>query len=153
MKFLEARIPPPLIALVIGVGMWGVGKWQAALAVDPRWQLAVAILLGVIAFSVAFAGFLALRGAGTTVDPVNVDRASSVVTNGVYGITRNPMYVGLTILLAAWAVWLSVPWAFLGPVVLAMYTHRFQILPEERAMEEKFGAEYLAYKQRVRRWL
>jgi protein-S-isoprenylcysteine O-methyltransferase Ste14 len=96
---------------------------------------------------------VALHRAHTTVNPVHVDQASSIVTNGVYRLTRNPMYVGLALLLTAWAIWLAVPWAFAGPALFGLYIYRFQILPEERAMEAKFGAEYLAYKQRVRRWL
>jgi protein-S-isoprenylcysteine O-methyltransferase Ste14 len=153
MKFLENRIPPPLVALVIGLAMWGVSRWQSALPLEPHLRLALTALAGLIAVSFAVAGFVAFHRAHTTVDPIHVDQASALVTNGVYRITRNPMYVGLTLLLIAWAIWLAVPWAFAGPVALALFTQRFQILPEERAMEAKFGAEYLAYKQRVRRWL
>ena len=153
MKFLENRIPPPLVALVLGVAMWWMTKVQAAFAMDTRLRLALTALAGLIAISFAIAGFVALHRAHTTVNPIHVDQASALVTNGVYRITRNPMYVGLTLLLTAWAIWLAVPWVFAGPVALALFTHCFQILPEERAMEAKFGAEFLAYKQRVRRWL
>lgn len=76
-----------------------------------------------------------------------------MVTGGVYRLTRNPMYVGLTLLLTTWAVWLAVPWTFLGPVVFALFTHCFQILPEERVMSAKFGRAYEDYRRRVRRWL
>jgi protein-S-isoprenylcysteine O-methyltransferase Ste14 len=153
MKFLENRIPPPLVALVIGLAMWGVSRWQSALPLESRLRLALMAMAGLIAISFAAAGFVAFHRAHTTVDPIHVDKASALVTNGVYRITRNPMYVGLTLLLTTWAIWLAVPWAFAGPVALVLFTQRFQILPEERAMEAKFGAEYLAYKQRVRRWL
>ena len=153
MKFLELRIPPPLVALVFGLAMWGVSKWQPAVPIDPRLRLGLTALTGLVAISFAIAGFVALHRAHTTVDPIHVDRASAIVTNGVYGVTRNPMYVGLTLLLIAWAIWLAAPCSLAGPLVLALYVHRYQIRPEERAMEAKFGAEYLAYKRRVRRWL
>ncbi|HSI10557.1 MAG TPA: isoprenylcysteine carboxylmethyltransferase family protein, partial [Chthoniobacter sp.] len=67
--------------------------------------------------------------------------------------TRNPMYVGLTGLLTMWAVHLAVPWTLAGPIAFALFMHFFQILPEERAMEARFGREYLDYQKKVRRWL
>jgi protein-S-isoprenylcysteine O-methyltransferase Ste14 len=63
------------------------------------------------------------------------------------------MYVGLTAELLGWAVWLSNPWVFLGPVAFMLYITRFQIIPEERAMSLKFGRDYDEYRKRVRRWL
>ena len=89
----------------------------------------------------------------TPLDPVHIDRASTLVTSGVYRVTRNPMYLGLTVLLLAWAVFLAAPWTLLGPVVFALFISRFQIAPEEHAMREKFGVQYEAYAARVRRWL
>ena len=75
------------------------------------------------------------------------------MTRGIFGYTRNPMYVGLTAVLLGWAVWLSVPCVFLGPIVLVLFLLRFQIVPEERAMSSKFGRDYDEYRKRVRRWL
>jgi len=102
---------------------------------------------------VAGSGMLAFRRAKTTINPVQIDAASSVVSNGVFRYTRNPMYVGLTAALTSWAVWLAVPWTLLGPVVFALFIHRFQILPEERVMSARFGREYDEYRLRVRRWM
>jgi protein-S-isoprenylcysteine O-methyltransferase Ste14 len=101
----------------------------------------------------AILGVWAFRQAKTTVNPVNPEKASSVVTGGVYSYTRNPMYVGLTALLVGWAIWLSAPWVFLGPVAFMLYLMRFQIIPEERIMSAKFGRDYDDYRNRVRRWL
>jgi protein-S-isoprenylcysteine O-methyltransferase Ste14 len=63
------------------------------------------------------------------------------------------MYVALTLLLAAWAVVLGGPWVWFGPAVLALWLDRLQILPEERAMAARVGADYAADRSRVRRWL
>ncbi len=81
------------------------------------------------------------------------EAASSLVVTGIYKVTRNPMYVGLSFLLLAWAVFLWSAWALLGPLVFLAYIFRFQIAPEERALATLFGADYSAYKARVRRWL
>lgn len=63
------------------------------------------------------------------------------------------MYVGLLFVLIAWGVYLSSFWTFVGPVVLIFYLTRFQIQPEESMLATKFGADFTAYKAKVRRWL
>lgn len=81
------------------------------------------------------------------------DAASSLVTNGVYRFTRNPMYVGLLLALSGWAAFLSSPSALVYLVAFVLYMNRFQIEPEERVLASRFGADYAAYRTRVRRWL
>ena len=76
-----------------------------------------------------------------------------MVTNGIYGFTRNPMYLGLALILLGLAVFLASPWALLGPVGFVAFITRFQIRPEERALQARFGAAYTAYCARVRRWV
>jgi len=84
---------------------------------------------------------------------VHIDRASSVVTSGAYRFSRNPMYVGLTCLLLSLSAFMASPWTLLGPLFFVLYITRFQIVPEERVMEARFGAPYLIYKRQVRRWI
>jgi protein-S-isoprenylcysteine O-methyltransferase Ste14 len=133
--------------------MWVVASLLPAVDVTGSWRLLFASLCAGFGVTVALLGVWSFRQAKTTLNPVSPEKASSVVTNGIYGYTRNPMYVGLTSVLAAWAIWLSVPWAFLGPVALILYLTRFQIIPEERVMSSKFGRDYDDYRQQVRRWL
>lgn len=75
------------------------------------------------------------------------------MVGGVYRATRNPMYVGLALLLLAWTVYLGAPLALLGVAAFVAYITRFQIVPEERVLAQKFGPEFGAYRSRVRRWL
>jgi protein-S-isoprenylcysteine O-methyltransferase Ste14 len=63
------------------------------------------------------------------------------------------MYLGLLLLLTAWAIWLSNPVALIFLPVFMLYMTLFQIRPEEKALLDKFGSEYLAYMRSVRRWL
>jgi protein-S-isoprenylcysteine O-methyltransferase Ste14 len=79
--------------------------------------------------------------------------ASSLVSSGVYRITRNPMYVGVLLVLVAWATFLAAPLALPGPLAFVLYIGRFQIAPEEAVLGKLFGAEYAEYKAKVRRWL
>jgi protein-S-isoprenylcysteine O-methyltransferase Ste14 len=89
----------------------------------------------------------------TTIDPVRIERASNLVTAGPFNFSRNPMYFSMLALLFAWLVCLAAPWAVLGPIFFEVYILVFQIWPEERAMHDKFGATYLTYTQKVRRWI
>lgn len=153
MKTLENRIPPPLLMLVTAGMMWGSAKFLTPISLEPGFRIALLLVLNMAALFFGLGGIITFRLAKTTINPVQIDQASSVVTNGVYRLSRNPMYVGLTALLATWAVLLSVPWTLLGPVFFAVFIHRFQILPEERVMSPKFGPAYDDYRRRVRRWI
>ena len=89
----------------------------------------------------------------TTVNPHTPERTSALVTGGIYRLTRNLMYLGMALFLAAWALWLGqlTPWVGIG--VYVGYLNRFQIAPEERMLAQKFGAAWEAYRRRVRRWM
>jgi len=153
MQTLELKVPPPIVALLFGVTMWAVARLLPAVDFTGQWRpmlASVCVGFGVI---VAILGIWAFRQAKTTVNPVAPEKASSVVTGGIYSYTRNPMYVGLTAVLVGWAIQLSVPWVFLGPVAFMLYITRFQIIPEERVMSSKFGPAYDEYRRHVRRWL
>jgi protein-S-isoprenylcysteine O-methyltransferase Ste14 len=76
-----------------------------------------------------------------------------MVRSGIYRHTRNPMYLGMLLVLAAWAVWLASPAAFAVLPVFLLYLNRYQIEPEERILAGLFGGEFDAYRRSVRRWL
>jgi protein-S-isoprenylcysteine O-methyltransferase Ste14 len=150
---LELRIPPPAVAALIAGAMWGIA-WMAPVLEVPafvRKAVALTFVLAGAVFDVA--AFISFRRARTTVNPMKPEKTSSFVSSGIYGVSRNPMYVGLLFILVAWAVFLSSAWALLGPVAFVLYINRFQIAPEERALSAMFGADYFAYRSRVRRWL
>jgi protein-S-isoprenylcysteine O-methyltransferase Ste14 len=153
MQALELKVPPPIAALLAGVAMWVTARLLPAIHVASHQRLPLAVICAALGVIVALLGFSALSQANTTINPVNPEKASAVVTGGIYRYTRNPMYLGLTALLVAWTIWLSVPWVIIGPVAFMLYLTRFQIIPEERIMSSKFGRDYDEYRQRVRRWL
>ncbi|MDR6576679.1 protein-S-isoprenylcysteine O-methyltransferase Ste14 [Pseudomonas extremaustralis] len=80
-------------------------------------------------------------------------QASALVEAGIYRYSRNPMYLGFAIILAAWALVLASPLTLLGVVAFVLYMNRFQITPEEWALEALFGESFARYRARVRRWL
>jgi protein-S-isoprenylcysteine O-methyltransferase Ste14 len=113
--------------------------------------VAVTLLAGGVA--VAIFAVREFRAARTTVNPLQPAAASSMVRSGIYRHTRNPMYLGLLLVLAAWSVWLASPAAVAVLLVVAVYLDRFQIVPEERALAARFAREFDEYRRSVRRWL
>lgn len=153
MQALELRIPPPVVALLLAIAMWGISRFFTPAVVPWPARVLIAAVIALPGLGIAASGAVAFRRAKTTVNPMKPEATSSLVTSGIYRFTRNPMYVGLLCLLTAWAVLLGAPLAFVGPVIFVPYINRFQIVPEERALAALFGTDYAAYKARVRRWL
>lgn len=153
MQRLENRIPPPVLALLVAAAIWAIGR----LAPVPAWPAPLAGAVGAGLFALAglfgFPALVAFRRARTTIDPVRIARARVLVTDGLYRVTRNPMYVSLTLLLAAWAVYLGSVWGLAGVAAFVLWIDRLQIRPEERQLALIFGPDYAAYRRRVRRWL
>ena len=149
----QVRIPPVALFVVVALLMWAVASWL------PSWQIAlpgrtlVAVLLLLAAGAIGIAGVRAFQRARTTVDPLRPEKASALVTSGIYRRTRNPMYVALAIALLGWAIWLGHPLALLGVAAFVAWINRFQIAPEERALRALFGPEFERYCSEVRRWL
>lgn len=153
MSFLEARIPPPAAAAATALAMWGIAFFAPQLMLPAGFRSAACIVFAIAGLSFSVAGLFAFRRAQTTANPTKPEAASTLVVTGIYRFTRNPMYVGVVLVLVAWAVFLSSAWALLGPVAFVLFITRFQIAPEERALSKRFGSEYASYKARVRRWL
>jgi protein-S-isoprenylcysteine O-methyltransferase Ste14 len=153
MKSLELKIPPPAVAVLIAAAMWVLSLTAPAFPLPTVVRVWAALAIALMGGGFGLAGILAFRRAKTTANPMKPQRTSSLVTSGVYRVTRNPMYVGVLFVLVGWAVFLSAAWPWLGPVAFVIYIGRFQIAPEEHVLAELFGSQYSAYKSRVRRWL
>lgn len=153
MQALELKIRPPVVALVLVALMGLLARTAPTLEVPSVLRVLSAAVIGLVGAAIGVAGKLGFRRAGTTNNPMKPESASALVTGGIYRRTRNPMYLSLLLLLLAWAVFLASGWALLGPVAFVLYIGRFQITPEERTLSAMFGADYAAYKSRVRRWL
>lgn len=153
MQALENRIPPPLVAVLFAVLMGLLARGLPGLDPGLGTRLLLALPLVMAGLLFVLAGGLAFRWAKTTVNPLKPASASALVTSGIYQYTRNPMYVGFALWLLAWGLYLASPLVLLGVLGFVLYMNRFQIYPEERALGQLFGADFAAYRQRVRRWL
>jgi protein-S-isoprenylcysteine O-methyltransferase Ste14 len=150
---LDNKVPPPAVALIIAAMMWHLSAYEPALSLSAEVSQILILFLVIVGVSFDVCGLLAFRQLKTTINPMSPNKTSALVTGGIYRLSRNPMYVGLFLFLMAWAIQLSMLWPFIGPVLFVIYITRFQITPEERVMESKFGDEYSIYKNKVRRWL
>lgn len=153
MRSLELKVPPPALALVIAVLMWLLSRAAPSLGFAIPAATLIAIILAVAGVAIAVAGVATFAKAKTTVNPTTPQASSSLVSWGIYSVTRNPMYLGLLIELTAWAIFLSNALPFLFLPVYVIYINRFQIAPEERVLTSLFGSEFAAYQSRVRRWI
>ncbi|GAB3287076.1 methyltransferase family protein [Pseudidiomarina andamanensis] len=152
MRTLELKIPPVVVVLVIA----GLMAFTAKLIPMEPWHFtdakALAFALVTAGSFIAVAGVVAFRQAKTTANPMNPNASSALVASGIYRFTRNPMYLGFLLALAGWGVWLASLPALLWLVVYILFINRYQIIPEERILEEKFGDEFIFYRKKVRRW-
>ena len=152
MSWLELRIPPVLLLLCCAAGIIYYGDLPAQ-GIMFWALLANAAVLIIIGGTLLIRAVLRFMKARTTVNPHTPDRSSGLVTDGDYRFTRNPMYLGMLVIL--FGLLLCLPSITGGALVALFFVFitRFQILPEERMLEELFGEEYRAYKLRVRRWI
>ena len=153
MHVLELKVPPVGVVLVMAGLMWFVAGIVPALEfVFPAREF-VAVIFVVAGLVTGAMGIVSFVRAKTTVNPMKPDSASSLVVSGLYVRSRNPMYLGLLLILVGWGWYLSNALAFLLLPGFILYMNRFQIEPEERALASLFGQDFVAYKSRVRRWL
>lgn len=153
MKTLELKIPPPAVALLVAIAMWLAASASSFLAFTLPARLAIALAVAALGVAISAAGTVSFWRAKTTVNPTRPDAASSLVATGIYRLTRNPMYLGLLLVLAGWAIYLSNAVTFVGPLLFLLYINRFQIVPEERALAARFGMAFEDYRRRTRRWI
>jgi protein-S-isoprenylcysteine O-methyltransferase Ste14 len=153
MNSLELRIPPAALVAAAALIMWLTSWALPSLRLVVPGHALAAGAIAVLGVLIVALGLVEFRRVRTTVNPLRPAAASSLVTNGIYARTRNPMYLGFAVILLAWAVYLSHPVALVVLPVFIAYMTRFQIIPEERALEGVFGAGFDLYRQRVRRWL
>jgi len=147
------KVPPPAVVLFLALLMWLVSWAVSQLEFDLQGRVLIAVALALAGATIAVLGVTSFRKARTTINPLKPESSTALVVSGVYKFTRNPMYLGLLLILAGWAVFLSNLLAFLLLPAFVLYMTCFQIEPEERALRSKFPEEFVAYECRVRRWL
>ncbi len=150
---MELRVPPLIQVLVLGFAMLSIAILLPSFEIlVPAGRLVGSILI-VVGTILALAGVIEFRRINTTVDPRYPDNSESLVYAGIYKLSRNPMYLGMFIILLGWSLYLANVMSFVVLPVFVFYMNNFQIKPEERILSQKFGAEFDRYCNEVRRWI
>ena len=148
---LKNKIPPPLVTLLFGMGIYFSTELMPPLAFKYQGTLAITVLT--IGLVIMVSAILTFRQLQTTINPLQPNKATSLAVSGVFRFSRNPMYLAMLLILVA----LSLASGALAAVFLlpgfVIYISIFQIVPEEQAMEKLFSDQYLKYCKKVRRWI
>ncbi|WEN13963.1 isoprenylcysteine carboxylmethyltransferase family protein [Rhodanobacter sp. AS-Z3] len=153
MSTLELKIPPPVIALSCMALAWLLAQLTPGWTFVMPARIVIAVILALAGMALALAGFFAFRRARTTPNPHTPEKATTIVQSGPYRFTRNPMYLGLALVLLGVCAYLANPLTLVTVVVFIAYLTRFQVMPEERVLLATFGEPYQQYTRSVSRWL
>ena len=148
---IQNKIPPPIVTLFFGLCIYFSRDYF--LSYEYK-------LLDILSYMCYFIGLCILilavnsfKKQSTTVNPIKIENASSLVTSGIFEYSRNPMYLGMALILFGLAIMFNLIGGTLFTLLFTIYITKFQIRPEEEVMERLFGEDFLKYKQNVRMWL
>ena len=150
---MKLLIPPPILTLMSAILMLIISKYfnKANFSLNQHNQFALFFLIvALIIILISIAKFIKIK---TTSSPLKPNKTSILVDSGIYKYTRNPMYLGLLLILFSLFFYLKNFLSFLVLPLFVIYITKNQILPEEKVLENLFGDQYKKYKNKVRRWI
>ena len=148
---MKNKIPPPIVTLTSGLVIYfsrNLFPNHHGIMLDVF--SALLLICGIIIIRSAF---LLFKNHQTTINPLNLSKTSSIVNTGVFKHTRNPMYLGMVFILLSVALKFNIYGGLIVILIFFSFITKFQIIPEEKAMEKLFGQEFKNYKKTTRRWL
>ena len=146
-------IPPPVYGAATLLAIWLLQKHHPIIQTDAQWPLIGGCIIIAIGLIIDVVSILNFKSASTTINPLKPENSSSLVQRGFYSVSRNPMYLGMAIMLTGAVLIFRSLSPVVMPLVFCMVVTVMQILPEEKILEEIFGEEYRTYKLRVPRWV
>ncbi|MGB5203998.1 methyltransferase family protein [Eudoraea sp.] len=149
---MKLKLPPVIVFLIFGSLMYLLAEFLPFGYFDffgRKYLIRIMLILAVVISCIAFIQFYVAR---TSADSKNPSKATSLVSNGIYKFSRNPMYLGLLLILLSWALWLANAFNVLLAAGFVSYMNAFQIQPEESTLAGLFGKKYRDYCIKVRRW-
>ena len=148
---IKTKFPPPLVALIFGFLI------NYTKNIFPKIEIKNEIIFGsfmiISGLIIILSAIILFKKYQTTMSPLNPSNATKLITNGIYKFSRNPMYLGLLLVLLGISIILNLTGGFFFILLFISYMNLFQIIPEENAMVDLFKDEFLEYKINVRRWI
>ena len=148
---MNTKIPPPIVTATFGLIIYFSKSFFPVYSFENSNMISVIFLLfGLGIFSAAVQSFKKHK---TTINPLSPDKASLLVNSGIFSYSRNPMYLGMLLILLSVSFKFNISGGLFISFLFKIYITRFQIIPEEEAMVKLFGEEFIAYKNQTRRWI
>tara|TARA_Y100000589_G_scaffold194825_1_gene184244 strand:- start:136 stop:591 length:456 start_codon:yes stop_codon:yes gene_type:complete len=151
MTNIKTKLPPPLVALIFGFLI------NYTKNIFPKIEIKNQIIFGsfiiINGLIIILSAIILFKKYQTTISPLNPSNATKLITNGIYKFSRNPMYLGLLLVLLGISIIFNLTGGFFFILLFISYMNLFQIIPEENAMVDLFKDEFLEYKINVRRWI
>ena len=148
---MKTKFPPPLVALTFGFLI------NYTKNIFPKIEIKNEIIFGsfmiISGLIIILSAIILFKKYQTTITPLNPSNATKLITDGIYKFSRNPMYLGLLLVLLGISIILNLTGGFFLIPLFILYLNLFQIIPEENAMVDLFKDEFLEYKKKVRRWI
>ena len=145
------RIPPPILVLVLVISNFFSSKKIDLIHLPNQDLISIIILLiGVLILTNPIFKFIKSK---TTIDPIKFKKVNKLITSGIYKYSRNPMYLGLLMIVISTSIFYLNIFSITTPFLFYLWINRFQIKREEIFLTEKFGREYMSYKIKTRRWI
>ena len=150
---MKLLIPPPIQALLSIIMMWLISRYFLHANFSLNGINILALVFLIIAVIILILSINKFRKIKTTISPLKLNKTSSLINSGIYRYTRNPMYLGLLLILFSTALFLKNFISFLIIPLFILFITKNQILPEEETLENIFEEENKNYKKKVRRWI
>ena len=146
-----SKIPPPLVVLILVISTFFSSKKIDLIQIP--FQNLISIFILSIGILILLNPVLKFKKSKTTINPIKFKKVNKLVTSGIYKYSRNPMYLGLLMIVVSSSIFYLNIYSILTPLFFYLWINRFQIKREEVFLTEKFGEDYLSYKKKTRRWI
>tara|TARA_Y100000741_G_scaffold51658_1_gene35428 strand:+ start:6468 stop:6914 length:447 start_codon:yes stop_codon:yes gene_type:complete len=148
---MKKRIPPPLTAMLCVLIIFLSKSIFPSFVFSYKLQLGIFVsTVGFLLLIISIKSFIDNK---TTINPLNLKKSTYLVTSGVFRFSRNPMYLGMLLFLLGTAIILNIIGGLIISILFIFYMNFFQIIPEEKALQNLFGKNYRNYRKTVRRWI
>ncbi len=148
---IKTKIPPPLVALIFGILV--IYSKSTFPKIEIGWGGFFGSFMIIIGLIIILSAIIQFKKYKTTITPLNPLNATKLIVHGIYKFSRNPMYLGLLLILSGISIIKNPIGGLLFVPLFILYLNRFQIIPEESAMLDLFKDDFLKYKENVRRWI